>query len=360
MVNLMTKQDIVKLQKQLSELIGVSGNEEDVSYFIKEIISPLVDKVWIDGLGNLLAIKEGTNPEAHKIMLDAHMDEVGLIINHVEEDGFLLFGLVGGFDKRILLAQAVILKASDGKRIHGVIGAKPPHLLSADDLKKPIEESELYIDAGFTTDQDAVNNGVNIGTTGVLHDPFVELPNNSIRGRAIDDRLGCNVIIQLLQRLKDQQLEETLLLSFSVQEEVGGRGAGPSAFTLDPTMALAIESTTGDNNPHIKPKERPAEFGKGPSITIMDSSTIASHKINQRLVKNAKLKNLSYQFKKPRIGGGTNAGKIHLTKSGIPSGIVSVPCKYLHSPITYANIDDALGAVDLLEAFLKNDAKITV
>ena len=250
--------------------------------------------------------------------------------------------------------------SKDGKRIHGVIGAKPPHLLSSDELKKPIEEGELYIDAGFNTDQEAKNHGVKIGTTGVLHDPFVELPNNIIRGRAIDDRLGCNVIIQLLKRLKDQKLEETILLSFSVQEEVGGRGAGPSAFTLDPTIALAIESTTGDNNPHIKPKERPAEFGKGPSITIMDSSTIASHKVNERLIKNAELKNLPFQFKKPRIGGGTNAGKIHLIRSGIPSGIVSVPCKYLHSPITYANMGDVLGTIDLLVAFLKNDAKITV
>ena len=356
----MTVKDLIDLQRQLSELIGVSGSEQEVSAFIKEIIIPLVDEAWIDGLGNLLAIKKGKSNDSHKIMLDAHMDEVGLIINHIEEDGFLRFGLVGGFDRRILLAQAVILKANDGSRIHGVIGAKPPHLLSAEEAKKPINETELYIDAGFTNYQDVVNHGIMIGTIGVLFDPFIELPNNIIRGRAIDDRLGCNVIIQVLKRLKDVELDETLLLSFSVQEEVGGRGAGPSAFTLDPTMAIAIEATTGDNNPQIKPRLRPAEFSKGPSITLMDSSTIASHRVNERLTKNADLNAINYQFKKPRIGGGTNAGKIHIIKGGIPSGIVSVPCKYLHSPITYANMDDVLAAVNLLEAFIKNKANIVV
>lgn len=356
----MTMQEIADLQKQLSDLIGVSGNEQDVSAFIKEQITPLVDKVWIDGLGNLLAIKEGTNPEAHKIMLDAHMDEVGLIVNHIEDDGFLRFGLVGGFDKRILLAQAVILKGPGGQRIHGVIGAKPPHLLSPEEAKKPINEMDLYIDAGFTNYQDAMNHGIMIGTTGVLYDPFVEMPNNIIRGRAIDDRLGCNVIIQVLKKLKDIKLAETLLLSFSVQEEVGGRGAGPSAFTLDPTIAIAVEATTGDDNPQIKSRMRPAEFSKGPSITIMDSSTIASHKVNERLTKNGDLNAINFQFKKPRIGGGTNAGKIHIIRGGIPSSIVSVPCKYLHSPITFANLQDALDAVNLLEAFLKNKANVQV
>ncbi len=356
----MSMEEMIELQRQLSDLIGVSGSEQDVSAFIKEQITPLVDKAWIDGLGNLLAIKEGKNPNAHKIMLDAHMDEVGIIINHIEDDGYLRFGLVGGFDKRILLAQAVILKAMGGQRIHGVIGAKPPHLLSAEEAKKPIDEMELYIDAGFTNYQDAINHGINIGTVGVLFDPFVELPNNIVRGRAIDDRLGCNVIIQVLKRLQGVQLDETLLLSFSVQEEVGGRGAGPSAFTLDPTIAIALEATTGDDNPQIKKRLRPAEFSKGPSITIMDSSTIASHKVNERLIKNGDLNAIHYQFKKPRIGGGTNAGRIHLTRGGIPSGIVSVPCKYLHSPITYANMKDAFNAVNLLEAFIRNKANITV
>ncbi len=356
----MSVHEIISLQKQLSDLIGISGNEQDVSAFIKEIITPLVNKVWIDPLGNLLAIKQGSDPQAHKIMLDAHMDEVGLIINYIEEDGYLRFGLVGGFDTRILLAQAVQLKTADGKRINGIIGAKPPHLLSADESKKAIDENDLYIDAGFTSAKDAEDHGVMIGTNGVLYDPFVELPNNIIRAKAIDDRLGCNLIIQLLKRLKDIQLAETLLISFSCQEEVGLRGAGSSAFSLDPTIAIELESTTGDDNPQIKKKERPAEFSKGPAITIMDSNTITNHKVNERIIKNAELNNIKFQFKKPRIGGGTNAGRIHLTKGGIATSIISVPCKYLHSPVTYASMDDALAALDLLEAFIRNKANINV
>lgn len=356
----MAIRDIIDLQRQLSNFIGISGNEQDVSAFIKEQITPLVDKIWIDGLGNLLAIKKGSNPQAHKIMIDSHMDEVGLIINHIEADGYLRFGLVGGFDRRILLAQAVVLKTADGSRVNGVIGAKPPHLLSAEEAKKAIDETDLYIDCGFTSAKDAEDHGVVIGTTGVLDDPFVELPNNIIRARAIDDRLGCNLIIQLMRRLKDVQLEETLLFSFSVQEEVGLRGAGSSAFTLDPTIALELESTTGDNNPQIKPRQRPAEFSKGPHITLMDSNTITHHKVNERLTKNAELNNIEYQFKKPRIGGGTNAGKIHLSKGGIPTSVVSIPCKYLHSPVTFASIDDAEKTLDLLEAFVLNKANVTI
>lgn len=356
----MAIQDLIDLQKKLSSFIGISGNEEDVSSFIKEQITPFVDKVWIDGLGNLLAIKTGTNSQAHKILFDSHMDEVGLIINHIEKDGFLRFGLVGGFDKRILLAQAVVLKNTNGDLIHGIIGAKPPHLLSTEEVKKPINEKDLYIDVGLNSAEEVAEHGIRLGTTGVLHDPFVEMPNNIIRGRAIDDRLGCNILIHLLKRLKDQKLEETLLFQFSVQEEVGTRGAGVGAFTLEPTMAIAVETTTGDKNPHINEREAPAEFQTGPHITIMDSNTITSHKVNERIIKNAELANIRYQFKKPRIGGGTNAGKIHLSRSGVPTSVVSVPCKYLHSPVTFASMQDAQEVLELLEVFIRNKAKVNV
>lgn len=356
----MSIESMISLQKELSSFIGISGNEQDVRNHIKTLITPLVDKVWVDGLGNLLAIKNGSNSQAHRLLLDSHMDEVGLIINFIEEDGYLRFGLVGGFDRRILLSQAVLLKLDSGKLVHGVIGAKPPHLLSSEEAKKAIDERDLYIDIGLSSAKEVTEYGIRIGTIGVLHDPFVEMPNNVIRGRAIDDRLGCNILIHLLQKLKDEKLEETLLFSFSVQEEVGLRGAGVTAFSLDPTIALAVETTTGDNTPSSKPRERPAEFGKGPHITIMDSNTITSHAINERLMKNAELANINYAFKKPRLGGGTNAGKIHLTKSGVPTSVVSVPCKYLHSPITFANMQDALDVLNLVEAFVKNKANVQV
>jgi endoglucanase len=356
----MTIEDIIQLQEKLSGFIGVSGFEDDVREFIKAEITPLVDKIWTDSMGNLLAIKNGKNPNAHKLLLDAHMDEVGFIINYIEEDGYLRFGLIGGFDKRILLGQAVLLKISKDKIIHGVIGAKPPHLISAEEGKKPVDEKDLYIDIGLSSKKEVQEYGVEIGITGVLHDPFIIMPKNIIRGRAIDDRLGCNLIIQLLKRLKKESIDETLLLSFSVQEEVGLRGAGVSAFSLDPTIALAIETTTGDNNPMTKPRERPAEFEKGPSITIMDSNTITNKQINERLIKNADLAKINYQFKKPRIGGGTNAGKIHLSRSGVATGIISVPCKYLHSPIIFASIIDAIDTLNLLEAFIRNKAEVLV
>jgi endoglucanase len=356
----MTIQDIVDLQKKLSNLIGVSGYEDEVRQFLEQEIKDLVDEIKVDSLGNLLAIKQGTNPNAHKILFDAHMDEVGFMINHIEPDGYLRFIMIGGWDTRTLLSQSVVIKSNHGTIIHGVIGAKPPHIMKQEDRENPIKVEELYIDIGMLSKEEVENQGITLGTTGTLHDPIIELPNNYLRARALDDRLGCNLIVQLLRKLKNLTLEETILVSFTVQEEVGLRGAGPAAYTLNPTMAIAVESTTAANVPDVKKMERPTETGLGPSITIKDSGTLSSKKVNDRLVENARLAGITYQIKRPVSKGGTNVGKIHLTKGGIPSSIVSVPCKYIHSPVSMASMDDALSALNLLEAFVLNKAKIQV
>jgi len=352
-------ESIKSLQEELSTLIGVSGHEDDVSNFILNLIEKenLADKAWIDPLGNVLAKKKGTTGK-ERILLDAHIDEIGFMVSHIEKSGFLRFVPIGGWDQRILLGQSVIVRSKVGEKFHGLIGSKPPHLSTANEIKKPVEIPEMYIDMGMNSIEEVKNNSIDIGTTGTLFSPFVDFPNKMVRGKAFDDRTGCNVLIQVLRLLKENPLfKDTILFNFAVQEEVGGRGAITGAFKLKPTIAIAIENTTAADVPGIREARIPVFIGKGPAITVADRSMISSPKVNERLVKNAELGNIPYQFKKP-IFGGTDAGKIHISREGVPSSVVSVPCRYIHSPTSLLKLDDILRTVHFIDAFIRNKADI--
>jgi len=280
------------------------------------------------------------------------------MISHVEKNGFLRFVTVGGWDTRILLGQTVVIRSKTGNLFHGIIGSKPPHLTSANDRKKLVEIPNMYIDIGLSSIEEVINSNINIGVTGTLFSPFVDFPNNMVRGKAFDDRTGCNVLIHILRLLKENPgCKDTVLFNFAVQEEVGGRGAITGAFKLKPTLALAIENTTAADVPGIRDAENPVSIGHGPAITVADNSIITSPKVNERLIKNAELNNISYQYKKPMYGG-TDAGKIHITREGVPSSVVSVPCRYIHSPTSLLRLDDILKTVQFIDAFIRNKANI--
>ncbi|MFX0082484.1 MAG: M42 family metallopeptidase [Candidatus Hodarchaeota archaeon] len=359
--NTLNLDNIKKLQKKLSSLIGVSGHEEDVSNFIlNEIESQgLADKVWIDSLGNVLAIREGSNKD-NRILLDAHIDEIGFMISHIEKKGFLKFVLIGGFDKRILLGQSVVLKSNMGKIFHGIIGSKPPHLTSPEERKKQVEITDMYIDIGLTSEEQVKENKISIGTTGTLFSPFEEFPNGMVRGKAFDDRTGCNVLLHIMKLLKEnEKYRDTVLFNFAVQEEIGGRGAITGAYTLEPTIALAIENTTAADVPGIRESENPVDIGKGPAITVADRNMISHPRINERIIKNAEIEKIPYQIKKP-LYGGTDAGKIHISRRGIPSSVVSVPCRYIHSPTSLLKLQDVYDTIRLIDVFIRNLANITL
>ena len=350
---------IKELQKQLSILIGVSGHEEDVSNFILNEIqnNELADKAWIDPLGNVLAIKEGTN-KVNRILLDAHIDEIGFMISHVEKKGFLRFVLIGRWDTRILLGQSIVLKSSTGTIFKGIIGSKPPHLTSVEERKKKVDTSDMYIDIGLSSEEEVEDNNITIGTVGTLTSPFTEFPNGMIKGKAFDDRTGCNVILHTLKLLKvNEQVNDTVLCNFAVQEEIGGRGAETGAYALKPTIALAIENTTAGDMPGIREAENPVSIGNGPAITVADRNLISHPKVNNRLIKNAEKENINYQIKKP-LYGGTDAGKIHVSRRGVPSSVVSVPCRYIHSPTSLLKLQDLYETIRLVYTFIKNPANI--
>ncbi len=359
--NTLNLEGIKELQKKLSTLIGVSGYEEDVSNFILNEIETqaLADKTWIDPLGNVLAIKEGSNKD-NRILLDAHIDEIGFMISHIEKKGFLRFVLIGGFDTRILLGQSVILKSNMGKIFHGIIGSKPPHLTSQEERKKQVEVSNMYIDVGLTSEQEVQENNITIGTVGTLFSAFEEFPNGMVKGKAFDDRTGCNVLLHIMKLLKrNGHYNDTVLFNFAVQEEIGRKGAITGAYSLNPTIALAIENTTAADVPGIRESENPVDIGKGPAITVADRSMISHPKVNERIIKNAEIENVPFQIKKP-LYGLTDAGYIHISRRGVPSSVVSVPCRYIHSPTSLLKLEDLYETIRLIDVFLRNPANITL
>jgi endoglucanase len=349
-------ESLKKTQYELSELIGVSGFEKPVADYVYNKIESYVDELWIDPLGSLLAVMKG-DPSKERLLFDAHLDEVGFMVSYIEpKGGFLRFVQIGGWDPRILLGQSVKVIGKDGKTFHGITGSKPPHLTTAEERKSSVEISDMYIDIGMSSEQ-VKEAGIHIGSVGTLFDPFVEFPNNMIRGKAFDDRTGINILIHIIKEFAQKKHEDTLLFSFTMGEEVGGRGAGAAAFKLDPTMAVAIENTTAADVAGIQDAECPAYIGKGPAISVADRSMISHPKVNQRLIKNAKIENIKYHVKKP-IFGGTNAGKIHTTRAGIPSSVVSVPCRYIHSPTSLLSLDDLYQTTQLISAFIRNPASV--
>lgn len=346
------EKQIVERQRRLSQALGVSGHEENVRKIIEDEIEQHVDRHWVDVSGNLLAVIESKSDRG-AILLDAHTDEVGFMITHVTQEGFAYFTPVGGWDERILLGQSVIIEPQ-GIRIHGVVGALPPHVLNPEERKKPVTLDTLFLDFGFASKKEAEEAGLGIGTVGTLYSGFQELPGGRLKGKAFDDRSGCNILIQTAKNLVGKELPYTICFAWSTQEEVGLRGARTSAYTLakmyDIKMAIACENTTAADVPGVPRQRCPTSMSKGPAITIMDSSMMASKAVRERLVAVAESKGIKYQLKVPSRGG-TDAGIIHLTRTGIPSGVVSVPGRYIHSPCTIIDKQDLIDAVDLVTSF---------
>lgn len=345
-------EQIKKDLEELSQAIGVSSRERRVVRIIKEKIEPLVDELKIDLSGNLIATLKGTEKNGPVLLLDAHTDEIGVMIRHISPDGFLYFAKIGGFVDLLFPGQTVILAPDDvtKKPVIGVIGLKPPHITKGE-TKVPNPE-DLAIDIGAKSAEEAESWGITIGTTGTLLGKFFEIPNGRVIGKAFDDRTGCVVLIELLRRLSKERPKGTIVFNFASAEEVGGRGATTAAYQVRPAMALAIENTTAADTPGVAPQDCPTMLGKGPAITVADRSLIVNQKILKHLQHLAKKKNIPYQFKKP-LSGGTDAGRIALVREGIPSGVVSVPCRYIHSPISLLELKDIERTCDLVEAFAR-------
>jgi len=338
---------ITSLLEKISEARGVSGHEDEVRQILLEAVRERVDEYRVDTLGNLITYKKARRPfpgeKPLRVMLAAHMDEVGLMITHIEESGLLRFHPVGGIDDRILLSKVVLI--GDDK-VPGVIGVKPIHLQEKKERDQVIKVDQMTIDIGATSKAEA-EKLVKVGDYATFATCFAEL-GDTVKGKAFDDRAGCTVLAALLQ----EEYPCDLYGVFTVQEEVGLRGARVAAYAIEPDVAFVFEGTICDDTPKKRDVSPTSELGKGPVITIMDRTFIAHRGLVDLLVRTAKEEGIPYQFKQPGKGG-TDAGPIHLTKEGVPSAAVSVPSRYIHSPVCLLSKDDLQNTVRLMKAALQ-------
>ena len=336
------------LLKELSEAIGVSGAEEDVRAVILDAIKDHVEDIRIDPMGNVLAVKRGSGPKPDdvRVMIAAHMDEVGFMVMGIEGDGTLRVAQVGGFDPRVLPALRVVV----GKdRVPGVIGWKPIHLGHE---RNVVELDRLRVDIGATSKEQA-NGKVKVGDRATFDTRYVEQGAVAM-GKAFDDRAGCAVLIELIQ---GDPFPFDLHVAFTVQEEVGLRGALVAAQTIKPDVAFVLEGTMANDLPPAEDADPPAptpvtELGKGPALTLADRSVIVDPRLLDHLRAAAAAESIPYQYKQAAVGG-TDAGVISVANAGVPSAVISVPCRYIHGPRAMCSLEDVSNAVKLVRAALQ-------
>lgn len=338
--------DLKELLRSFSNAAGPSGFEGEARDLLRRTLEPLVDEVEVDVMGNVIATRRGDGP---RVMIAAHMDEIGVMVRYVDEQGFLRFVPIGGWFDQTILAQRVLLHGRKGK-VPGVIGSKPPHMMEEEDRKKPVKLRDMFIDIGATSAEDAADLGVEIGTIGTMDRHMTELANRYVAGKAFDDRAGVVMMVSALQRLHGRDVPATVYAVGTVQEEVGLKGARTAAFGLEPDVALVSETTIPGDHPEIRKELAHLETGKGPAITVADADgrgVIVPQRVLSWLRTTADAASIPYQL--DLISGGTtDASAIHLTRSGIPAGVVSVPTRYLHSPIETLCLDDLDRGAELI------------
>lgn len=338
----------IHLLAALSNAFGPPGNEKEVGNILKQELEEYTDDVKIDRLGNVLFYHHGKE-SLPKVMISAHMDEVAFMVTHIEDNGFLRFHILGGIPSTTLPGQRILLRGNKGD-IKGIIGTKPPHLMREEEKKQAIPQEDLFIDVGAETLKQAEEKGLEIGSKGVFNVRFEELGDGYICGKAFDDRAGCTVLVEVFKALKESSCN--LVAVGTVQEEVGLRGARTAAWQINPDYGLALEGTFAADVPGSRPDRVSSKLKSGPVVTMVDRATITHPKVLQTLVSLGREKSIPFQFKRV-LTGGTDAGAIHLTKAGVPSGTLAVPCRYIHGPASIAHVDDLRNTIQLAKEFVK-------
>ncbi len=318
------------LLKKLTDLNGVSGNEDEVREFIKREVEGYADKIRVDSIGNLIAFKKG-KASGLKVMLSAHMDEVGFMVTGYGENGTLKFHNVGGIDTRILPGKQVLV---GGRRLPGVIGCKPVHMQNAEERKNNIKEKSLYIDIG-TDKKEEAEKLAPLGEYVAFNSEYTEMGTDCIKAKALDDRVGCAILIEALKG----RYGFDLYACFTVQEEVGLRGSEVAAYAVKPDMALIIEGTTCSDVPDVEKQEYSTLLGGGAALTIMDRTSYVDQRLVNHIYDLARDNNIKVQFKQT-TSGGNDAGKIQRSGSGVRAASISVPCRYIHSPVSMMSMSD--------------------
>ncbi|HHU77494.1 MAG: M42 family metallopeptidase [Caldicoprobacterales bacterium] len=330
------------LLANLTGAYGPSGREEAVRDVIRQEIRDYADEIREDTMGNLIAVKKGRDAKGKKVMLAAHMDQIGLIVTNIDENGFLRFSNIGGVSPFNVIHRRVVFQ-------NGTTGVVS-YETELEDIKN-LKLNKMYIDIG-AADREEAGKQVRIGDVAVYHAPLTEAGNRFI-GCAMDDRAGCAVLVETIKAIKDSPNE--LVFVFTVQEEVGLRGAKTSAYSLNPDIGISVDVTlTGDT-----PKSRPmaVNLGDGPTVKVKDSSIICHPKVKNLMIQRAEEAGIPYQLEVLEAGG-TDSGAIHLSREGVPSGVISIPCRYVHSAHEMVDKSDMENAVRLLTGILEKDISL--
>ncbi|WNB91508.1 M42 family metallopeptidase [Bacillus sp. NEB1478] len=338
------------LLKELTETYGPSGFEARVHKLVRDRLSESTSDIETDQLGGVVGRIGSQGP---KILIAGHLDEVGLMVTHITKDGFLRFLPLGGWWGHVMLAQRVKVITRNGD-LTGVIGSKAPHVLSFEERKNVLETDKMFIDIGATSREEAESFGVQVGDPISPVCPFEVMPNpKMLLGKAFDNRAGCYVAIKTLEKLKEEEtLPNILYAGATVQEEVGLRGAQTLANTIKPDIAFALDVGVAADTPGMSQQEGASELGNGPLLGFFDATMIPHPKLRDFVVGIAKQHRIPFQID-IMTGGGTDAGKFHLAYGGIPTLVLSVPSRYIHSHVSMVNRDDLDHAVKLLTECIK-------
>ena len=349
--------EIEKLLKELTETDGVPGYEREIRGVVSRYFRPL-GQITQDKLGSLICKKRG-EAEEPRVVLAGHMDEIGFMVKHITKEGFIRFTPLGGWWDQVLLAQRVVVKTGKGE-VTGIVGAKPPHLLSEEERKKVVEKKDMYIDIGATSQQEVEEAGVRVGDPIVPVAEFTILANSkSYLAKAFDDRVGCAMTIAVMQRLIGEGHPNTVFGVATAQEEVGARGATTSVDMINPDVAIILEVEIAGDVPGIKPEESNVKLGGGPALLAYDARMIPNLALRDLVIDTAKENGIPLQISAME-GGATDGGPIHLHKSGVPTVVLSVPTRHIHSHGAILHRDDFDRAVNLAVAVVRKLDKKTV
>lgn len=339
----------ISLLQELSEAIGAPGSENEVRDLLRARIACHATAVESDTMGNLFAWCG--NPAGPTIMVAAHTDEVGFLISAVEPEGFLRVVALGRSDPRVLPGQEIVVVTAAGDRFFGIVGSPSPHLTQESQRTAVPPVEAQFVDIGARSAAEVAARGIRVGDPAVLNAAFRELPGRMVMGKALDDRAGCAMLVMALERLARVELDIRLVAAFTCQEEVGVRGATVAGYRVNPDVAFALEGTAAGDFPGIEPHRVPVAIGKGVALTIADNRLLAHRGLFRFVEGVADQHGIPHQTKRPLFGG-TDAGAMALTRAGVMASVLSVPCRYIHTPRAMMCLDDFDAGVALLVAVL--------
>lgn len=333
----------IPLLAQICKTPGAPGFEQKVRELVMNEVSPFVDEVKVDNMGNVYAIKRGKSDK--KVMIGAHMDEIGFIVTHIDDKGFIRFHTLGGFDPKTLTAQRVIIHGK--KDIIGVMASKPIHVMSPEERNKIAKISDYFIDTGLSKEE--VSKYIKVGDSITREREFIEM-GNCVNSKSLDNRLAVFILIETLKQLKDKEVPYDVYGVFTVQEEVGIRGANVSALRINPDFGFGLDTTIAFDLPGAAEHEMITRLGEGTAIKIMDSSTICDYRMVDYMKKTAEKNGIKWQTEILTAGGTDTAGIQRMTEGGSIAGAVSIPTRHLHQVIEMADKNDIQNSINLLTA----------